>query len=742
MKRLHIGIKFFILIVCVSLAGGCGKSSKAPSFDRSGYEPCTFSTVERENGLEAFAVSPDGEILAGTAGGSLISYDLSGAEQQEKMPGSFYGNFCFDGEHCYAYDYNQSAVVELFDDARAPRVVTNSILFHTIRNIVALDGKIYVLGIPFTAQNQEEFFAFGMNDFENYGEIVYQIDAEDGSYTTLPLKNITAEYRSEDGKLYFYGWEEKDYILYLYDTKKMKTETEYRRDAMRNSLAIVVEGGYLFAMTPDAGLIAINLQDGEEAEIARHAYTMFGNDLQFYRGNLFLYDTMKRTLLRAAFITADGEVEVLAGSIGAESQPGETLAGNGDATGQLSGSSAVSADPDLPKRDEKIVVCGVENFERLLNIGKVKELTGMKTKFIRMPSDYEAAVTELMAGNSEIDIYLLGGDIVSRRCRDIGLYVGLQDSQIISEYLDSCLDSVQGIAQLENGEIWMLPLDTYIDATWYVPENMEHFGLATDNLDTIREYLETLENLQGRMGEYQFYCNGTTFLSICDEAYNHAYNDFDNGKVNYLTDTYRWLAEKLWTGWNMNSQYPFHPLFHSVIQDYTATDVATVGATRDFDKSRVIFKTGAASDHLMYQFVADGTINEKLEGWRVMGTPGMDVPREETGMGLTFAVVNPYSRQKEAAVAYLEGIIAGGAKTRRSAMSVFLKKNLEDYAEIYDISLPAVRDLHELFSRAVCGLGSVWAPYRDYIVEYQQGLITLEQALIKHQRQFEGGLYE
>ncbi|MDE7297900.1 MAG: hypothetical protein K2N94_03590 [Lachnospiraceae bacterium] len=731
MKRLHIGIKFFILAVCVSLAGGCGKGSKAPSFDRSGYEPCTFSTVERENGLEAFAVSPDGEILAGTAGGSLVSYDLSGAEQQEKTPDSFYGNFCFDGEHCYAYDYNQSAVVELFDDARSPRVITNSILFHTIRNIVALDGKIYVLGIPFTAQNQEKFFAFGMNDFENYGEIVYQIDAEDGSYTTLPLKNITAEYRSEDGKLYFYGWEEKDYILYLYDTKKMKTEAEYRQDAMRNSLAIVVEGGYLFAMTPDAGLIAIDLQDGDEAEIARHVYTMFGNDLQFYRGNLFLYDTMKRTLLRAAFITADGEVEALAGSIGAE--------------GQLSESSAASADPDLPKRDEKITVSGWDEAVRLIKVDVVKKLTGMKTKLIEMPIDYEAAVAELMAGNSEVDIYLLGGDIVSRRCRDLGLYVDLQDSRIISEYLDSCLDSVQGVARLENGEIWMLPLDTSMMVTWYVPENMEHFGLTADNLDTVREYLETmemLESLQENRGDYQYYCSISTFMTVSDGAYSHDYNDFENGKVNFLTDTYRWLAETLWTGWDMSGPPAHHSPFYSAIEDYTSTDVAIVGATRDLDKSKVIFKTGVASDHLMYQFVADGTINEKLEGWQMMGTPGMDAPEKETGMGLTFAVVNPYSRQKEAAVAYLEGIIAGGAKTRRSAMSVCLKKNLEDYAEIYDISLPAVRDLHELFSRAVCGLGSVWAPYRDYIVEYQQGLITLEQALIKHQRQFEGGLYE
>ena len=43
----------------------------------------------------------------------------------------------------------------------------------------------------------------GAQEFEDYGEQVYCIDAQSGEYSVLDPGHFSAEYRSEDGRLFF-----------------------------------------------------------------------------------------------------------------------------------------------------------------------------------------------------------------------------------------------------------------------------------------------------------------------------------------------------------------------------------------------------------------------------------------------------------------------------------------------------------------------------------------------------------
>lgn len=733
MKSYRIAMRLYLFLCCVLLTGGCGKKESSIDYDCSGYQQYAFRTIRDEKDVCAFAVSPDGKIMVSTWDEKMFCYDLTGMKTEELELTSIYQKICFDRENCYAYDYNQGAIVELEDGG--VRVIESSIPFHTIRNMVALDGKLYVLGILRTGENSEKFLNFGEKNFEYLGETVYCINTADGSYETLSLENIVAECRTEDDRLYFYGWKEDKYYLYEYDTAAKKITEKLHQDGMRNSLAVAVGGGYMFAVTPDAGLIALNLQTGEENSIAPEDYAMFGNDLQFYRGNLFLNG---REIIQAAFVTTEGELLVLADDEGQK----ETITAQATVIPGQDASLTATPTP-VPLRDEKITICSWKTYYDNLDTSVLKWYSGMKSRFLEMPIDFETAATELMAGNSDVDIYLLpSGHPVSLRCRDLGMYVSLNESDIITDYLESCWDSVQGAAAAENGDIWMLPIDIGVDTTWYIPENMKVFGLSEQNLDTMQHYMETLERLNGNTGEYRYYNNATYFISLCDARYDLNYNDYEKKQIDFKTDLYRWLAKTLWTGWDMNSDAPYHPLFHRTNQDYEAGFAGTVGETYDFDQSRVIFKTGHDAEHLMYYFVENGEINEKLQGWRVMAAPAVEDISEKIPGGLVFAMVNPYSKQKEAAVEYLEGLITGGAAARRSATAVFLQKDLEAYSDIYDVSLPAVRDLQELYGKATIRFGYCWDGYTTYINEYQRGLITLEQALDRAQKRRETGLME
>lgn len=729
MKKYKKVFRVLIFIVYSALLVSCKKTGNGSDdiisdndiLENTKYE---FSGIVDEAGIKAFAVKPSGELLVSTEGGKLCTYDFSGrllteGETQEN-PDLIYSNLCFDGEKCYAYDSKRSAVVELTESE--PRVITDSLRFHTIRNMVAVGGKVYLLGIPLNDESLGRMFSFGAQAFENFGELVYCIDAESGNYNTLPLKNIVAEYRSESGKLYFYGWEEEKYYLYLYDIKKEKVAEKYHQDNMRNSLAVATDGTYLFAMTPDAGLVAINLKSGEETSIAPGTYALSGNHLQIYRGNVFLYDFVKKELLQTAFIAENG-IEVT----WQEPSGGK--------------SEANTPEVELPKRDETITVCSYPDIYKLISTSMVKELTGMKTKLVSRPVDYEPMVTELMGGNSEVDIYLFGtGDMFSRRCRDLGIYEDLQGSEIISGYLEKCIDSVKQVARTDEGELFMLPLDISTDMTWYIEGNMKIFGITKDDLSTFDQYINTMERIKKEQDNYRYYNNAVQFILLCDRLYNLNYTDPENKNMDYSTELYRRIAEKLWTGWDMNSQTPFHPLFHTFLQDYDINFAGNLNKAFDFDKSRVIFKTGR--DAGMFPNVTDGEMNEELSGWRAMSVPVLNDLSEKLPASVTFAIINPYSRQKEAALAYLEALAVGGADIYTSPTSIFLIEDMELYRNHYDISLPVIQDMYEIYARTTIELGYIWAPYMNYISDYQLGLITLDQALEEKRKQVEAYLLE
>lgn len=260
-----MGIKclFVIFVICV-ICGGCGKAEgKEIIFDCSNYETISFEGISMPEGFEAFTICTDGMMLCSSANAEMYIFNKEGNEKRELPLVSFYRNICTDNNKVYAYDYEKSAIVKLTDNrnflVEGISIIQNQISFHLIRNMVALNGKLYVLALPFKEENAEIFFAFGSQEFEDFGEQIYCIDTSNGKYEILDFAHIVAEYVSEDGRLFFYGWEEDKYYLYEYDQEKEKVVKKVSFDSMGNLLNMVVEGGYLFGVSPSEGLISIAL---------------------------------------------------------------------------------------------------------------------------------------------------------------------------------------------------------------------------------------------------------------------------------------------------------------------------------------------------------------------------------------------------------------------------------------------------------------------------------------------------
>lgn len=714
--------------ILVFLAG-CGKSGGDDKFkfDCSGYVTMDFETISMPDGIEAFTVAEDGTIFCSAADEKLYAYEKDGGEKKELPAASFYGNLCADGDAIYAYDYKQSAIVKLTADGEFSeenvRVIQNGIAFHTIRNMVAVDGRLYVLAIPFTAENAETFPAFGASEFEYFGETVYCVDAQSGQYSTLNLGNVIAEYRTEDGRLFFYGWQEDKYFLCEYDTKKEKMINKLSFDSMKNLFNMIVEGGYLFATDASGKMFSINLETGEKQEWTEGIFAMFGNDLQFYRGNLFVNDAIAKEIKQLLIIGADGGLD----------EPEQTAADNGN---------TLEVPPmEWTQRTDRIGV-STSSFSLPFDSDTIKRLTGMRTKKIDTSLDPDAVVTELMAGNSDVDIYIFtGGDPVTQRIKELGLYVPLNDSKIIADHLGRCFDYIEEAATAENGDIWMLPLYEYNIVTWYIPENMEKFHVSTEELSTIDGYLAVLERLQNNMGDYRYYNQAAVFMNMFDIIYDVNYNDYQTKKVNFDTELYRRYADFFWTGWDRYAAAESnHPLFFNVAQQLDGAEHVG-GETPDFDRDTVIFKTNYVHEHLCPEFgVGTERYKEFLEGWRAMPFPKLENEQEDNIIYLYYAYVNPYSTRKEAAIEYLEVIASDQAAITQ--LPIFFREDIGYYEDLYDTSMPAFLDLYEIFKNSAVYYRYSWDLSDEYITDYQRGLITFDEAIERRQKRAVTGLYE
>ncbi len=162
--------KVLLFFMVLALFCGCGNGrsgEKGIEFDRSFYERADFQAISIQEGIESFALNEDGMIFCSGADAKLYVYAKDGGDKEEIPSSSFYGNICVDGKNVYAYDYDQSAIVQLTDNGEISseniKVIQNSISLHTIRNMVATNGKIYVLAIPFTADNLGETPDFNRN---------------------------------------------------------------------------------------------------------------------------------------------------------------------------------------------------------------------------------------------------------------------------------------------------------------------------------------------------------------------------------------------------------------------------------------------------------------------------------------------------------------------------------------------------------------------------------------------------
>lgn len=695
-KRVGIGL---VLFVAVLFCAGCKgkaeiraeKEHEFRQIEIAGMTEALQSEGEAEVSLPtgAFAMAETGELFIAEQDGKIGRYAPDGGLLQSYEAEGYVTTLCLMGDYLFLYTY-EDALCRISVEDGVSTTLVGQMLLADMQHMVAVGESLYAFA------NKEE------NGQRT--AVILQIDPTDGSMETLetPEGNLKAIYGASDGILYYCVERNGSTGLYAYAPEKKEStlhcDLTGRLDEGQPVQCFVYEQG-LFAFTAlEEELTILSLTEEKSATISLDGSVAFGRDMACVAGNIICRTYLKETATEAFEQIYLGEVELKA--------PKAPLNGTVTLKGNM-----------------------------VLNTVAIEDASGLKTKMMRNQKRPEEFLLEIMAGNPEVDIYVLSSaNKVAQAMKEKGIYVPLNDSDVIKEYKEACFPYIAEEMVTESGDIWMLPCRVSATCIWYVEENMEKFGIGTEELQTLDSFYALSKEMKEKLAGTEYRCyveSPSNFGHAMENQYDTFYCDFKNGVVNYKTEEFRAFFKEQWSDWIIYSPEPVHPFMVDTQVDDKSINM--IWEHPRFSTERVVYKWTWPSAHLEYG---------AWEGWRVSPEPRFSETIEGNCVDMVGLIVNPYSEQKDLAVAYLEAIAENPVGTSAGISNFpFLFEDMSLYEERYDITLPAVQDMYQLFKDGY--LSGVSYPYPDtFVLEYQEGRLTLEETLEKMERDTEMWLNE
>ncbi|MCL2747582.1 MAG: hypothetical protein FWE59_02885, partial [Oscillospiraceae bacterium] len=191
--------------------------------------------------------------------------------------------------------------------------------------------------------------------------------------------------------------------------------------------------------------------------------------------------------------------------------------------------------------------------------------------------------------------------------------------------------------------------------------------------------------------------------------------------------------ETMWEGWHRYGDPELTTSHHPILQrDYEWLErIDEDSYIVENDTKRVVFKLD----------ILDELLTSDLAGWRALPMPRLTDAVQRNYFGCLYAVVNPYGKNKELAIEFLEAAAANMISNVNRP--VFVIEDISAYEGYYDMSLPIYRDIHNIY-RDGATLRDLFSmrESEQIIDDYQDGTVTLQQAVDEIQRKAEFWLNE
>lgn len=673
----------FSLIVVLLLSGGCGADNGSISEHTEEYnvEGFVFNDIEFENReiIDSFAVMDDNRtaLLYGksdTAKRCFGIYENSALTAEKEIPAA-YCTICYDsGENCfYAFNSIEKEIHKMDENFDYISTVSEEPQAFEIKSMDIIDGRLYYI---ICTKNQYDLDVQlealdEKTGYMDFGEAAYSLDTKSGEKKTLDIKNVICQSVS-GGKLYYYTHGSGGYCL-----------NEYNRENERlDLLRSVQDTGYVscfalcgeklyFMRQGDSAISEMDMKTGSILYIFGDTSAIKSSDFKVYKSEPIVLNREDMSIrgLKGIQRTDSGLLE-------------------------YSG--------------ESLVIGYYSKFYFPIDLKKLGEDTGITAKIFEYPIYDDEIKLKLLSGDSDVDIYIfstnrrIGRDMRTMRC-----YEPITNTGILSE-LEASFDWAADYSAADNGDIWCMPICTNQQALFYLPENLERLGIEVSELTGFDGFFSALEKLSAD-GRYGFYSVTQNFADTMTASYNinHSFFDFDN-------DIFRNMFTRIYSDWvlwsNPAEGKSENPLFSNIYQTKAKTPISAENAAVVFDSVEM--------------FRSDISDSEK---WYAAGLPRLSDSEEKYPVSIEFAVINPCSKKKAAAEAYL-GYIAENRFMYRLKKS-FLYKDLALYDDSFDKSAAYFEGLYALSENSAVfeALLEIKDGYLEDVIAYQKGENTLDE---------------
>lgn len=674
-----------------SQTGGRISTDSGFEFTANTAEDFVFPEIglaESEGIINAFAVMDDSKaalIIVSEEGEHYFAVYENGKQISKTQISSFYQEMCYNAaEKCfYTYNAEKKQIHVMDANFNFKEVLADNFEISEIKNMDVVDNKLYLIALendpynPYEQQNalNEE------NGYYDFGEKVYSIDLASKKLEELGVQNVIAQSYSND-TLYYYTCRDGHYSLDVYDreTKTIKAVRNMDEVGYIYTFAIIGEE-MIYIDYVNTKLVKLNLNSGKTLFEPGVIYILRNSDFEVYKGSLIILNRDDMSIIRCG------------------GNPGLTHVN--ERLAQFQGESLVIGD-------------ATRNVS--INTTAIYSECGISASVYEYPMYDDEIKLKLLAGDSDVDIYLFsslrrtGIDI-----RKMGCYVPLTDECILSER-SQYFDWLADYTVTDNGEIWCVPIYTSSYATFYVPENLEALGIKPEDLATFDGYFSALETVK-KQNRYIYYGTTLDFADTMDERYKANYSLFD-----YNNETYRNMFERIYSGWliwsDPNEGKAEHPLFNNIMS-----------SPDPFQK--------LDADNMAFEIAYSTNFYEELynpNDWCAMALPTISSLDEKNPIAVEYAIINPFSKKKEAAEAYLGFIAENNLKFRRNKS--FLYKDKALCGELQSLTGSCFDGLFEMTENGIVyeALIPIGENFRGDVIAYQKGEMTLDEYIAKLER--------
>lgn len=676
-------------MIATAFSGCSPRRSTAPEEPLYGRqtEQIAFEGTDSEYNIRCFTVISDSGIstLEFLTDGNerhdfFRKYEKDSVAFEKKLSGGeIYDSFVFDTENnCYyAYDPIGTKIKRLDENFEYLSDIVGLEAFE-IKGMDIVGDFLYVLSVA------EDPYDRGITENENgyadLGEKAYRINTVTGSADEINVKNPICQF-CDGSSVYYYTCENGKYAVKRLDNDILLHVSD--ADDTGYIVSFILFGEQFIYSMPDLDdLYLKNNGSGIITTYANGSYCLNGTDMRLYKGNLLF---LNRNIM---------QVEKL--YLG---KPPET--GSAGAAMKFAG--------------KELVVYGDVQSNRI-RFPEMKEATGITATIYQDAVTDEQMLLKLMARDSDIDIFnFYSSRPIGKSVRKNGAYEPLNGCEKIKEFLSRCHGYISDFCTDENGDIWAVPVSAETMAVFYVPRNTESLGLSyKNNFEMYPDFLDTLRQMTNQ-DKFDHYGNMEDISAdIFEAGYNVNYSFTD-----YHTDVFKELFEKTRGGYPRYSVSPFFKDFYKR------------GGT-EFNTEKTAFKVDYISSHMMGA--------EPLETWRVFPSPKVCSPEDKSPVILSYLVVNPYSRNIDAAKEYLSVLAEDFLHMTNKFSPVY--KDIEEYSEDHDISSPAFRDIFGISENAAVYEPICSTDNAKYLTDYHDGKITVDEVVQELERRAEIALNE